>query len=538
MIDKVIKHSQRDELVQFNDGEKALLVSQIGYTSVGVRVAYLTSQTKAVLDGVEKFEVLDASMQVVYESVPEYAGEWVQAHFAKLDFSAVSQPGNYRIRVGALVSNEFEMTTAQKLYLDDHYHGMMIGQMEIRKRMDAVGGFIDCGNDIRETNSHATQVRGYTDVTAAHPRLLSEQEQAELDEILRHSAAFLAGQQQDSGLIEGGWWFTKPIDYMGKWANHIRGVFGFLRLADHFASTDEAFSKELLQAAERALQYSREHSAPEDTRSTFATLRLWNEAEYHRQANDALALAEAKAIAGLLRKRQLKQSEALDSGIYGLFRMGADVDNEYARLNHHKVESPYNGEYWGLPLHGLLILSSLYPEDSDAAMWRDTVKDFTDGFLKQGCMASPMKLLPNGVYGDEGDEKLLWFSDLYHGQSMTYGMVASDMIAYGNFLGDSTLVDLAEHQLLWIGGLNTGANFPNAAEPFSCIVGKGYQWLSDGLGEFKYIPGSVVNGLSATRQFRPHMPEGPEMPVFLCDESWISHTGGWLSGVSALLAAR
>jgi MYXO-CTERM domain-containing protein len=111
------------------------------------------------------------------------------------------------------------------------------------------------------------------------------------------------------------------------------------------------------------------------------------------------------------------------------------------------------------------------------------------------------------------------------------------MVRYGEFLGDPSLYALAEKQLLWVGGLNTGSGFPSAAVPFSCIVGKGYQWLNDGYGTYGGIAGSIVNGLSATPQFTKQMPTGPEQPLYLCDESWISHTGGWLSGTAALLHA-
>ena len=266
-----------DKNVKFSDGQKGLLVCQIGYALPGVRVAYLVAPEKATLDAISAFTVVNEEGSVILAGKPMYSGEWVTAHFSTLDLSGIRTPGRYRVVAGGLVSNLFPVTTPNGLFFAPHYQGMMIGQMRIRKRTDERGGYIDCGNDIRETNSHATQLRGIMDMLDLHPELLGTEEKSEIEAILAHLEAFFLNQQMETGIILGGWWGDQRIENMGQWPNHLRGVYSLLRLARYFETTNPEESRKLLAAVKRGMEYSLMNSETEKTSSTLLTMHLWND---------------------------------------------------------------------------------------------------------------------------------------------------------------------------------------------------------------------------------------------------------------------
>jgi len=525
--DPEVKVGTPDPIVKFNDADLSLLVSQTGYAIPGVRVAYLVSQSKEHGDTCCGYSIEDESGKVVSTQMPVYAGQWLTSHFWTIDLSKIDHEGKYRIRTGPLVSQLFSVSSAKALYFDPNYRGMMLGQLQTRERTDASGGFIDAGNDIRETNSHVTQLVGILDMLELHPDWFSAAEKTSLEAYLSHFSAFLKSQQQDTGQILGGFWMGSQITF-GKWPNHLLGTYGLVRLARHYKDLDNAQQSDLIARAAKAIGYTNSNLAVADALATFLSVDLLVNAEYNAQTGDATTLTRAKADATELRRRQVTKAQPTKNGLYGLF---LDGDGTLSRLNYH-APGDLNGQYWGLPLTGLITLSTCHPDDSDVPVWKDTLTDFVEGTLKGTTSMSPMGLVANGEYGDQ----VRWFSDLFHGMSMTYGRVAADLVQYGTFLKDPSLYALAEKQLLWIGGLNTGDNFPKAPQSFSCIVGHGYRWLVDGHGSFAGIAGSIVNGVSATPQFDRKMPNDPELPQYLCDESWISHTGAWLSGTAQLLS--
>jgi len=521
---------QRDPEVAFTDGTGSLLVSQIGYALPGVRVALITAANPVSGEPYLDYTVEDAAGSIRFHGHGVYAGVWMGASFWRLDLSAIDRPGEYRVRAGPLVSQLFPVAEPRAIYFDPLQASMMRIQLRQRIRHDSRAGFIDAGGDFRETNSHATQVVGMLDALQLLDERLTAAESEEVELYLEHFADFLTGQQTVNGRILGGFAKGEPVTD-GHWPNHLRGVYALLRLAEHWRRDRPDRAESLLDRAWLGVEYTRRELDLAKAETTFLTEQLLTEVELHRQTGDARAFAEARVVARELRSRQLGRNERTPSGLWGLFRERRGA-RSWARLDYHAA-GEMTGEYWGLPLTGLVDLARLHPEDPEAAMWRGVVADFVHGFLIPAAARGPFGLVPNGEY-----HGLRWFSDLFHGMNMTYALEAAALIRYGEFLGEPALFDLAEKQLLWIGGLNTGAGFPGATEPFSCIVQRGYQWLSDRHGVLANVPGSIVNGLSATPQFVKRMPDGPEQPIYLGDESWIAHTGGWLSAAAALVRAR
>ncbi|MGA6163956.1 glycoside hydrolase family 9 protein [Amycolatopsis magusensis] len=86
-----------------------LRVDQVGYGPAETKVAYLLGRAPA--EGA-RFTVVDARGRTVHTGrAPAPAGSWNAAHPAvhPLDFSAVRQPGTYRVKLGSAVSPEFRI---------------------------------------------------------------------------------------------------------------------------------------------------------------------------------------------------------------------------------------------------------------------------------------------------------------------------------------------------------------------------------------------------------------------------------------------
>jgi len=524
-----IRVGQVDPLVRFSDGTLSLLVSQIGYAIPGVRDAYLLAPTRAEGEAITEYRVEDAAGDLVASGVPVHAGEWLSGHFFRLDLSAIELPGEYRICAGDLVSHAFPVGSPRSIWFDPLVADMTLGQLAVRRRDDALGGYVDSGNDIRETNSHVTMLNGLLDVLETHGAWLDAPTLSALGEHVDHLREFIESQIDADGRIRGGYYLGTPIED-GRWPNHLRGVWGILRLARYVTNSDPILRGLLLDEAWRGLDYARDELGLKG-RSAFLLMRLLVEADFHLQTDDAAALAEVRVLTLELRVRQLKAYEPTAGGLYGLFRTkrgGGDLE----RLDLHDTGET-TGENWALPMWRLADLLEAHPSDSTAPTWRALVRDFVFGFVVPASRRSPLGLAANGDY-----DGVRWFSDLYHGINGTYAHLARGLVRYADVVGEPELVDLAERQLLWIAGLNTGHRFPRGSEPFSAIVGHGYQWLHDGHGALNGVTGSVVNGMSATPQFVKGMPAGEERPSYLCDESWVSHVGGFLSAVSELMCGR
>ena len=530
------RHHQVDEKVNYNNGKNlSLLVSQIGYSADGLQEAYIVSDQEKLPSAYNTLRIRDKSGAVFKEVDLIYAGKWWNVNFWKANLDL--QEGEYRVQTGGnppLTSHSFPVKKDKSFYFDPYYNDMAIRQMQSRWRDDKLAGFIDCGSNIRETNSHATMLKGMMDLVNYTGNFLNNDQVLAIDSIFDHFLHFFTDQQNDNGSIRGGGGILFPYHII-QWPNHLKGTYGLIQLAEYYKKNDHTNYLKANTAAIKGLQYARENLTHDSTYTNHFTVALLCEVAFHELNNDPVSLQFARKYAKILHQRQVHDK----NGFYGHFKLTSN-DDEYARLNIH-TPNPWknNGAYWGLTLRGLLKLIQAYPDHELKNEWHETLENYVYGFIVKMCEASPMKLVANGLYGKNNTPK--WFSDIYHGMNMTYGLIAADLIAYSEYFDDPYLVELAEHQLLWIGGLNTGKGLPGPTESFSSIEHHGYQWLSDGDVkdfEFTNLEGTIVNGLSATRQFVRTMPKGIEYPQHLCDESWISHTGGWLSGITHLLKFR
>ncbi len=538
-----------DPEVRFHEDGVSLLVSQVGYADPGVRAAFLAARDRAAGDAIDRFTLEDARGHTVHATAPVYAGCWQGMDFWRLDLSSLTAPGTYRIRAGSLVSQRFPVATPRALWLDADRVTMMTQELAARRRTDGAGGYADCGNDFRETHALAAALLGLLDALELErdPSSLDEATRREAETHVDALARFVLSVQDPDGRIRAGFDPFGRVLEDGEWPNHLQGARALLRVARHRRAVRPLESDLLLEKARLALRHAREGLAIADSDTAILAPLLLLEAEWVADpgAPEPEALERARAIARALRARQLATElpadEALLPRFPGLLRERTR-GRELARLNEHGPGSK-TGACFALPIEGLTVLLERAPGDRDAPLWAAMLDDLVAGFVEPAAALSPFGLVANGVH----DGGVRWFSDLYHGMSVSYALAAAALVRYAELRrdgagpgasGDPALLDLAERQLLWVGGLNTGYPFPEAPEPFSCLAGRGYRALEDAHGPFARIPGAIVNGLSATPAFDKRLPDGPEAPAYVSDESWIAHTGAWLSATARLVQAR
>ena len=196
--------------------------------------------------------------------------------------------------------------------------------------------------------------------------------------------------------------------------------------------------------------------------------------------------------------------------------------------------------------HYILPLIKMYSEWHDhpqAATWFRAIDDFAYGYFLPACAANPFYLLPLGYFQGQG---LLSFAGLWHGMNGAYGLAAALAVELANFFKDNSFFEIAVGNLQWIAGLNAGvtkdslfasviysADIPeHAAVPCSLIHGVGTNFA----GSWLNLRGAICNGFSVGDQFKfdEAATKDNDGPHAFTDEDWITHSGGWLSGIARL----
>lgn len=93
-------------------GSEVIRINQLGYLPKGVKIAVFLSDQAIQL---KKFRVVDnLSGQVVYEGASQSADAtiWGQKSAYRLNFSAVTQPGGYRLEAGSVSSPSFAVSSS------------------------------------------------------------------------------------------------------------------------------------------------------------------------------------------------------------------------------------------------------------------------------------------------------------------------------------------------------------------------------------------------------------------------------------------
>jgi len=249
-------------------------------------------------------------------------------------------------------------------------------------------------------------------------------------------------------------------------------------------------------------------------------------------------------------KRQIPKEEAKE-GYYGNFY-------EFDSLKHAEtswtqgIAVSKKGVEFGADIGGIypnylvpfIEMIKLFPEHKNAKTWKQTLKNFTYGYLIPACEANPFYLVPQGIFDNEGP---VWFCGTFHGTNSIYGYTAAMALELSGLFSEPKLIDIAYGNLQWIAGLNAGITSDNIIQgcvifstdipqgialPASMICHIGERWA----GTWFQTRGSICNGFSTGKQFvfDTEPKKENDGPFSLTDEDWIPHSAGWLTGLMRL----
>lgn len=260
------------------------------------------------------------------------------------------------------------------------------------------------------------------------------------------------------------------------------------------------------------------------------------------EAGEAWAAEEAWAALREAVARQVTEADAVE-GYYGHFREFASHPNGELAWTHSLVAKQFGvdaGAQFPFLIEPLQIALKRWPTHPDAALWDACFQRFAFGFLLPACEANPFRLVPIGIFPNEGP---IWFAGLWHGMNAVYGLTAATAMACAAYTKDSRFQDIAEGNLQWVAGLNAGltqkslqgsvvyrTDIPlGRALPVSMICHIGARWA----GSWFATRGAIANGFATGSQFEydtdPCRDE--DTPSSFTDEDWIPHTAGWLTGL-------
>ncbi len=244
--------------------------------------------------------------------------------------------------------------------------------------------------------------------------------------------------------------------------------------------------------------------------------------------------------------RQLKK-ENPEAGFYGHFREYASLPHTEKAWCHGIVNNNFGADLGGIYpnyLMPVIEMVQLWPDHPDAGQWRSMLEDFTYGYLIPACERNPFKIVPLGIYGEEGP---VWFCGTFHGTNAIYGYTAALALELTHLFDDPHLKEIAYGNLQWLAGLNGGitrqnlekgcviysADVPEGlAMPASMICHIGDRWA----GTWFQTRGVICNGFSTGAQFRYDVApvQANDGPFSLTDEDWIPHSAAWLTGLVRL----
>lgn len=549
-----------------------ILVSQIGYDpALPMQFAARSDDSAYIVPG-STFNLVDsAGGRVVLTGPVRYDGFQWKCHWWTGDFSAAGTPGRYRIRIlnsaGTANDSSDDFLIGKGILWDQTWQRVSLQQLDERARIALNGlGWQDCGTPLREASSHATTLVGLCDLLEFTGARLPDSARTRLLWHVKHGAEYLAFSQDSAkrmGLGDG------PV--LHEIQNHRYIVTGdvakaalvLARAARLLTPTEPTASADFLGRAEKAFQwiawngpvfqpasfnpcadcgsggdcllcFTFANGAPDG----FVPARTeWKSCDLLMMCGAALELYKAGkpelkdsalAYARRVMARQISTDRA-EYGLYGHFRAFESASFSEKSWTHHDFGFDV-GSTFPHYLIPLIEMAGLFKEHPEAPLWRQTVQDFTTGYLLPACSTNPFHLLPAGCFPGQG---VLHFSGLWHGMNGAYASTAALACDLRRFLKEPGLDTLIAGNLNWIAGLNSGFVENNRALPYSMIYGAGERFR----GSWTRIPGSICNGFDADPQFAITEPKAvSDGPNYFTDEDWITHGGAWLSALSRVYA--
>ncbi|MCC5841049.1 MAG: hypothetical protein JJT96_13110 [Opitutales bacterium] len=478
--------------------------------------------------------------------------------------------GHYRLEVttgdhSAALSAEFEV--APDLLWDRTWQAVSYEQAERRERFSEKHrgkplGWFDAGMHWQEANAHAAYLVGLCDVLELRHPAMDAAEAGRLLRQLLNGARYLALLQdlgkERSG--EGG-----PLVHQSFKIDHIllpadapRAAVAWARVADLLPPAHAGEAEDFRQRARRALDWFLQKprqadqpgcGIPHGIQCAWARPPEFTTSDLAQCVEAAFLLQDKRvfSLADQWLDRQLAPAAADEQdGLYGNFRLFATGPLTEKAWTHGFDPDGHGfncGQTVGHHLTPLVGLLGRHPDHPQAGRWRRALEHFAYGYFLPACHRNPFQLAPLGWFEGEG---LLHFAGLWHGCNGLYGRMAAQALDFADFFNDPAFEAVAEGNLQWIAGLNAGLrrdqttachlSTPEAPEvgfvPVSMIHGIGQRTA----GSWLNLRGAICNGFSTGDQFvwDTEVRLAADGPTSFTDEDWITHAGGWLSGIARM----
>lgn len=541
---------------------RGLLFSQIGYEQ--------GDPVRVILRGPAGFG--DQAFARAGEAVTQFSywGTLWGEHWWVADFGQEIGPGKHPL----IATGTPEpvpggvIRVGQSLLWTKTFAHVAIGQLERRAKFGKDGyAWQDAGALWQETPSHAGMATGLLDVLEHMGPHLDDAERTQVTRWAKYAADYLAHLQRlaaedgyDDGRIAHDQLTNRPHHLP---ADAFRMAWTCARAANLVPGVDAG---EYRRRARRALDWAmanptvhnlqpRPHGLapgfepPLEHRTADLLVALGARFELAK-SGDAHDRDRAIGLAKEILSRQVKPEQAED-GIFGHFRTFSSASVTEKSWTHHLETNTFGtdcGQVYPHYVVPLIQMLRAWPEHPEAERWHSALHMFAYGFLLPACSRNPFNLLPLGFYGDEG---WLHFAGSWHGMNAIYGWAAALALEFEALFTDPVFRGVATGNLQWVAGLNAGItreaveigcemttyDLPEGlALPASMILGAGERQA----GSWMNIRGSIANGFSAGKQFRFDIEptRANDAPSSFTDEDWITHGGGWLSGIARLEAAR
>jgi hypothetical protein len=503
-----------------------------------------------------------------------YWGQTWNAHWWVIDFSALEQAGEYVIVVrspgqgGDVLHRSESVRVGDNVLWRETVEAIALDQMEERARRARNGiGWLDCGMEWREANSHATALIGLCELLSGGYEWLTGEQVDRLRAQIIHGCDYLALLQdtgQRLGRRPAPWYTRSPTTSFPSPAIPPRRPSPLAYAGRLLADTCPEQGADYIRRAARAMDYlilearpfgglnfsAMNHGAPADFQvpDEFMTrdlaMMMWGCVQLWAAGQTAYQ-RHAVRLARQVMARQVPASRA-EGGLYGHFYTFDSADFTEKANTHHHVghDTGTTFPHYIAPLVDMATRWSTHP---DAPLWRACLRRFAEGYLIPACRRNPFYLLPVGYFAGQG---LMSFCGPWHGINTSYGFGAALAVACMSVSSDPALRQIVVGNLQWICGLNAGITRQSfdgcvmwreevpegAAIPYSQIHDVGRR----SVGCWTGIRGTVPNGFDVNPQFQLVVAPSPEKdePLLYTDEDWIPHGAGFLAGLTALRSRK
>lgn len=546
--------------------QNGILSSQIGYElGSPVRVMIRSNQFE-YLSKDAIFEVVNMEDESVLNGQVDKWGKKWETNWWIADLSRIKHPGDYIVKIknqDELFLTSDTIKVGRNLIWTKCFRTIAFDFLQSRAEQARTGkGWRDCGGDLQEFSSHMVAVDGLCDILNTNIDLLKQSEKNHIIEQIQIGSEYLAHLQDKADSLGFG---IGPVVHEDRdtdvvTGNVLKAAMIFAKVALILKPVDSQLSSEYLDRAKHAfvwiekngpiinkeeqIFFSSVHGAPQgasppkDQWMTRDLVMMISAAVEIFKTGDKEYKEKAIRLAQQVAKRQVPQGEN-EGGFYGHFYTYDDF-TEYGNIkftekaNIHcgawsREGRIYNkGGHYPHYLLPLIEMIKLWPSHQDSDLWHQTLHDFAYGYFLPASEESPFLILPAGYYNNEG---LLYFSSWYHGHNNMYGFAASLALEFQKFFQDDRFNDIAVGNIQWITGLNYGMK--KEASDFyqstSMIAGIGYRTVES----WTNIPGTIINGFSASTQFKifPPLLE-KDLPVYLDDEGYIAHSLPYLAALA------